>query len=164
LSAIHHARIVPEHGKCRARLPWHPQRTLHGKRALSRMARLRADTPRRGGISMTRVARVLACVLALSLAGCVVYEPMPIAQPTLQQRFDRSWDAAVGAMADQGVTVTAQDRGAGVIRGARGTVVVTASVQTLADGRIQVRFNSTGEGEGGIAQRVHDSYERRMGR
>ena len=113
---------------------------------------------------MKYASRLVACVAALLLAGCVVYEPVPVAQPTTQQRFDRSWDAAAAAMADQGVTITAQDRGAGVIRGMRGGVIVTATLQTLPDGRIQVSFNSTGEGEGGVAQRVHESYERRMGR
>ena len=113
---------------------------------------------------MSHASRLLPYVAALLLAGCVVYEPVPVAQPTTQERFDRSWNAAAAAMSDQGVTITGQDRGAGVIRGTRGTVVVTATVQTLADGRIAVRFNSTGEGEGGVAQRVHESYERRMGR
>ena len=55
----------------------------------------------------------LAVGFALALGGCVVYEPVPVVpQPTVQQSFDRSWAAAAGALADQGVTITAQDRGA----------------------------------------------------
>jgi len=102
----------------------------------------------------------------LALGGCVVYEPVAVSQPTVSQRFDRSWSAAAGAMDDAGLTITAQDRGAGVIRGERGGTTITAMVQTLADGRIQVKFDSKGPGgaDAGLVQRVSDNYDRRMGR
>jgi hypothetical protein len=102
----------------------------------------------------------------ISSGGCVVYEPMPVSsQPTLQQRFDRSWAAAMGAMTDQGLSITAQDRGAGVIRGVQGSVTITATLTTLPDGRIQVKFDSTTSGtDSAVIQRVSESYERRMGR
>jgi hypothetical protein len=105
-------------------------------------------------------------VAACTLSGCVVYEPVPVSQPSTQERFDRSWSAAAGAMSDEGVSITAQDRGAGVIRGMRGTALVTATVQTLADGRIQVRFDATGPSGSDTAfvHRLSDSYDRRMGR
>ena len=107
-------------------------------------------------------------VAALTLAGCVVYEPVPVAapQPSPQQRFDRSWNAAAGAMADEGVTILAQDRGAGVIRGSRGGITVTATLNTLADGSVQVKFGSSGatDKDPGLLQRVSQRYERRMGR
>ena len=103
--------------------------------------------------------RLLSCVLFLSLlAGCVVYEPVPVQGPS---RFERAWDAATGAMYDQGVQVSVQDRGAGVIRGARSNASVDASVRTLADGRVEVRFTSS---DSGLAHRLSESYERRMGR
>jgi hypothetical protein len=103
---------------------------------------------------------------AFMLGGCVVYEPVPVSQPTVQQRFDRSWSAAAGAMSDEGVAITAQDRGAGVIRGTRGGALVTASVQTLADGRIQVKFDAAGPSgtDTAFVHRLSDSYDRRMGR
>jgi hypothetical protein len=118
---------------------------------------------------MKRMIFVLALTgAALPLAGCVVYEPVPTAapQPSPQQRFDRSWNAAAGAMADQGVTIFAQDRGAGVIRGSRGGITVSATLTTLADGSVQVKFGSTGatDTDPGLLQRVSQSYERRMGR
>ncbi len=117
---------------------------------------------------MTRGLRLrLAVGFALALGGCVVYEPVPVVtQPTVQQRFDRSWAAAAGALADQGVTITAQDRGAGVIRGERGGVGIAASVRTLADGRIEVKFDQTGatSSDPGLVHRVSESYDRRMGR
>ena len=107
--------------------------------------------------------RLVVAFAIASLGACVVYEPVP--QPTLQQRFDRSWAAATGALSDQGLTITSQDRGAGVIRGERGGITITATLETLADGRLQVKFASKGDREDpGLIQRVSDSYDRRMGR
>ena len=112
--------------------------------------------------------RWLVAVSALvSLSACVVYGPVPVSsQPTLQQRFDQSWAAAAGAISDQGFTIVSQDRGAGVIRGERGGITVTATLETLADGRIQVAFNAKGVSgpDAALVQRVSDSYDRRMGR
>jgi hypothetical protein len=108
---------------------------------------------------------VAALLVAFTLGGCVYYEPVPVG-PTTQQRFDRSWSAAMSAMSDQGVTIDAQDRGAGVIRGNRGSIVITAQLQTLADGSIQVRFDQSGatSTDPNLIHRVSDSYDRRMGR
>ena len=106
-------------------------------------------------------ALLLVAAAALPLTSCVVY-PVPVdSQPSLQERFDRSWSAAFNAMVDEGVTVTQQDRGAGVVRGSRGGDSVVASVQTLPDGRIQVRFDGN---DPALVHRVSDGYDRRMGR
>jgi hypothetical protein len=109
-----------------------------------------------------------ALALLVALDGCYYYPAVPVTapQPTVQQRFDRSWSAAQGAMVDQGLTITEQDRGAGVIRGERGGVTITASVTTRADGSIQVQFNSkeAAGADAGLIHRISDSYERRMGR
>lgn len=113
-------------------------------------------------------SRLLFAVVAvvLTLSACVVYEPVPVAavQPSMQERIDRSWDAAYGAMTDQGMTITAQDRRAGLIRGNRGGTTITAQLETLADGRIQVKFSSSGASDSGLVDGVTDSYNRRMGR
>jgi hypothetical protein len=108
---------------------------------------------------------VVALCAALSLASCV-YDPYYLQQPTTQQRYDRSWSAAAGALTDQGLTITAQDRGSGIIRGERAGVTVTAAVETLPDGRIAVKFNSQSPNgvDTALVQRVSDSYDRRMGR
>jgi len=113
-----------------------------------------------------KLSRLVFVSVLLSLSACVVYEPVPVAsQPTLQQRFDRSWAAATDAMADQGLTIASQDRGAGVIRGERGGTTISIILQTLPDGRIQVKFDSKGNNsDPGLIQRVSDSYDRRMGR
>ena len=108
------------------------------------------------------LGRLLILAAALSLAACVTYEPLPNAE----QRFDRSWTAAAGAIYDNGLTITTQDRTAGVIRGERAGVTITATVETLPDGRIQVKFFSTGETKNDpyVLGRVTDSYNQRMGR
>lgn len=111
----------------------------------------------------------LLVAAAFLLNGCYYYpQPVPVAAPapTPGQRFDRSWNAATDAMEDQGVTITSQDRGAGVIRGTRGAITIVATLQTLADGSIQVKFNTSGATgtDPGLIHRVSDSYDRRMGR
>jgi hypothetical protein len=115
---------------------------------------------------MSRILRVVAlCLAVTTVAGCVYYEPVAVG-PSPQQRFDRSWSAALGAMVDQGVAIETQDRGAGVIRGSRGGIALTAMLQTQADGSIQVRFDQSGatSTDPGLIHRVSESYERRMGR
>ena len=111
----------------------------------------------------------LLLAAAFLLNGCYYYpQPVPVAVqgPTAGQRFERSWNAAIGAMADRGVTITSQDRDAGVIRGTRGAITIVATLQTLADGSIQVKFNATGatDADPGLIHAVSDSYDRRMGR
>jgi hypothetical protein len=69
-------------------------------------------------------------------------------------------------MQEQGVTITEQNRDTGIIRGTRGTVGVTSTVRTQADGRVRVEINATGPmgSDSGLAERISASYDRRMGR
>jgi hypothetical protein len=109
-------------------------------------------------------------LVALVLGGCYYPyppPPTPVATgPTLQQRFDQSWSAAIGAMGDQGLRIDEQDRGAGVIRGSRNGIVITATLRTRADGRIEVEFSQSGatDNDPDLMSRVSKSYHRRMGR
>ncbi len=113
-----------------------------------------------------KLCRLVVVAAALSLSACVVYEPVPVSsQRTVQQRFDSAWAAAGGAMLDNGLTITSQDRGAGVIRGERNGVGIIARLETLADGSIQVKLSSQGgTADPDLIHRVSDSYDRRMGR
>jgi hypothetical protein len=106
---------------------------------------------------------VLAAMLATVSVGCVYYEPYPYA---VASAYDRSWNAAVGAMRDQGVQVTREDRPAGRIEGRRGALAVKADVATLADGRVRVEFNTSGDlqQDPGLSDRISRSYDARMGR
>jgi hypothetical protein len=105
---------------------------------------------------------------ALSLGGCVAYVPATVVAPqeTTAQRFDRSWSAALGAMSDQGLTITSQDYGAGAITGRQGDVMISATLQTLPDGSVQVKFASRGRAndDPALVDRVSSSFNRRMGR
>jgi len=82
------------------------------------------------------------------LGGCTYYVA-PGAAPgtyygtTPATSFDRSWAAAVGAFADEGVTIVSEDRGAGVVRGTRNGINVVGSVLTQADGSVRVQFDTS---------------------
>lgn len=105
-------------------------------------------------------------MLAL-LGGCTYYEVAPgtyaTAPPTT---FDRSWSAAVGAFGDQAVTITREDRGAGVVQGTRDGINISANLRTQSDGSVRVEFNTTGatSRDPGLIDRVSRDYNRRMGR
>jgi hypothetical protein len=114
-----------------------------------------------------RAATLGACLGLMALGGCVVY-PAPYPAPVgyAPSTFDRAYDAALGALSDQGLRITNQDRAAGNIVGTRGTLTVTATVRPQADGTTRVEFNTSGEqpADAGISQRVLSAYNARMGR
>ncbi len=106
------------------------------------------------------------CVALLMLGGCVYYPtaPYPAPAPYAPSTFDRAYDAALGAIGDQGLRITAQDRASGNIVGMSGTVSVTASVRPQGDGSTRVEFNTSGPADAGLSQRVLAAYNARMGR
>jgi hypothetical protein len=114
---------------------------------------------------LRRLLAASALVLGITLlGGCVVYEPLPAYYST--STFDRAWSAALGAVEDAGVAVTAADSTAGLIRGTKDGIGVAVSVVRQADGRTRVQFDATGpsERDPGLASRFSQAYERRMGR
>jgi len=110
-------------------------------------------------------AAALACA---SLSGCVVYQTGPgVYSPyPPATSFDRSWAAAVGALGDQGVRITSEDRGAGVVRGTRDGIDVVGNVRTQADGSVRVEFSTSGATarDPGLIDRISRAYDARMGR
>lgn len=113
----------------------------------------------------TRLVAAAACVALLGLGGCVVAPhgtPVPVGSPT----FDRAFDAALGAMTSQGLTISSQDRSAGVIVGYRSDQTITATVRPQADGTTRVAFDQSGPygPDHELMQRVVADYHRRMGR
>jgi hypothetical protein len=108
---------------------------------------------------------IFVTALLAMVPGCVVYEPVPAYVPA-PSAFDRSWSAAIAAAQDEGVRITSEDRVNGVITGSRGDQVVTINVRTQADGRVRVEFSARGPkgSEPGLATRISQAYDRRMGR
>ncbi len=110
---------------------------------------------------------LLALIVAGLLGGCVAY-PYPYGEPVpaAPSRFDQAWDAALGAAAEAGIQVSAADRASGRISGAKAGVAVSISVQSLADGRVQVAFNAPTSRETNptLNERWLAAYNRRMGR
>lgn len=106
----------------------------------------------------TRLAALIA--FALGLAGCVVYEPVPV------DPMQAPWVAAMGAVQDAGLTLATADQASGTVRGTRGPVEGIILVRTRPDGRVGVEISSR-DPEGrdpGLTQRLTDAYNRRMGR
>ena len=116
------------------------------------------------GLDLVYRAIFITTLLAAA-AGCVVYEPVPASVPA-PSTFDRSWSAAIAAAQDEGVRITSEDRMNGVIAGSRGEQGVTINVRTQADGSVRVEFSARGPKgpETGLASRISQAYDRRMGR
>ena len=99
------------------------------------------------------------------LVGCAASEPAPVAAPA-PSTFDRSWSAALSAAQGEGVRITSEDRGSGVIRGFRNQQEVTMNLRTQADGAVRVEISARGPqgSDPGLAGRISRAYDRRMGR
>jgi hypothetical protein len=120
-----------------------------------------------------RAAALGACLWLVALGGCVYYPaapypgtPYPAPAVNMPSTYDRAYDAALGALSDQGLGIVRQDRASGTIVGSRGPVTVTASVQPQPDGTTRVAFQAQGDqgADAGITQRVVSAYNARMGR
>ena len=111
---------------------------------------------------LTRFASVLA--LALGLGGCVVYQPVPAPAPV--DPMAQSFDAALGALQDAGLTVVNADRATGTLRGTRGSVEGVIEVRMRPDGRVGVEMKSRDPDnrDPKLTDRMAEAYNRRMGR
>jgi len=110
-------------------------------------------------------SRFAGLLVALLVAGCVAYEPVPAVFVT-PQHYPEPWDAAVAAIKDAGVTVTSANVGSGLIQGNKDGIDVTVSVVRQADGRTRVQLDTQGatDRDPGLSQRFAKAYELRMGR
>jgi hypothetical protein len=111
-------------------------------------------------------AAILALILgSITLAGCVVYEPVPGYYPG-GSNFDRAWSAALGGVQDAGIQVSSAEPSSGLIRGSKDGINVTVIVARQADGSVRVQFDSKGptQNDPGLADRFSRAYDRRMGR
>jgi len=116
---------------------------------------------------MMHLFRLIAALAVASvlLTGCVVYEPYP-GYYVSSSTYERTWNAAVGAVRDAGVQVTLEDATTGLIRGTKDGIDVNVSVVRQGDGSVRVQFDSKGpkERDPGLADRFSQAYDRRMGR
>jgi len=113
---------------------------------------------------MRRLLLLLAAgACAAALSACTYYVPAyPAGAPA---NFDRSFSAASGAMRDQGLAISVEDRSAGQIVGAvAGGGMVTANVRTQGDGSVRVQFDSRDVQDPTLIDRVSRAYDARMGR
>jgi hypothetical protein len=110
-------------------------------------------------------AALAAACLAVLAAGCTYYQTVP-ATPSGPSKYDRAWNAALGAASDVGVTVTSTDRTSGTIYGTTTSDDVTIRVLTQADGRVRVEFSARGPTgtDAVVANQLSQAYNRRMGR
>jgi len=101
--------------------------------------------------------------MAVALAGCATNEPAPVPAPST---FDRSWSAAVSAAQAEGVRITSEDRGSGIIRGLRNEQEVTINLRSQADGSVRVEISARGPkgSDPGLADRISRAYDQRVRR
>ncbi len=118
------------------------------------------------GLCATRRLRggLVGVFLLAVLSGCA-REPAPVYVPA-PSTFDRAWNAALGAVRDEGVQVMSEDRAAGTISGSKGDQEVTIGLRSQADGSVRIEFSQRGpkSADPGLAQRISRAYDRRMGR
>ena len=111
------------------------------------------------------VALITSC--SYSQPAPVYYQPAPAVYKTQStSKFNQSWSAALGALSDQGVRITTQDRDAGIIQGSRYGIEVTASIRPQANNSVRVEFNTSGDtkSDPALIKRITGSYNSRMGR
>ncbi len=116
-----------------------------------------------------KILTILITLTAVLITGCTYYQTAPGVYSTTTSttsKFDRSWSAAVGALSDQNVRITSQDRAAGIVQGTRDGIEVTGNIRTQADGSVRVQFNTSGATtrDPTLIDRVTQSYNSRMGR
>lgn len=102
----------------------------------------------------------------LLFAGCFPVPPPPPQTVVVAPKFDRSWDAALGAAADVGIEVRKADRAGGRISGTKAGIEVTIDVLRQPDGNLRVEFAAPGSPETNpkLSERWQSAYQRRMGR
>jgi len=117
------------------------------------------------GRTMKHLAFAAACCAMLAAAGCTYYVPAAGTMvPAAPASFDRSFSAAAGAMRDQGLVVSVEDRASGTVVGKLEGGTVTATVRQQGDGSVRVQFDASGTRDPALIERVSHSYDRRMGR
>jgi hypothetical protein len=105
---------------------------------------------------------LLLCIALAALAGCST-PPQRTHFDSLAS-YDRTFDIALGAMADQRMIFSVQDRRHGNIVAARNGDTVTATLQMQFDGTIRVIFDAPDPTptDPELLKRVITAYNERM--
>lgn len=106
-----------------------------------------------------RAAAVALALLCAGLAGCGTPPLGVVDDSTLS--FDQTFNAALGAIADQKMTVGVQDRRGGLIVGTLDGDTITSTLALQHDGAIRVRFAQEGSHHPDLLQRVVAAYNAR---
>jgi len=109
------------------------------------------------------IAATAALLLALGgLGGCAGPAPGRVADS--QMTYDRTYDIAFAAMADQRLTFSVQDRRQGRIVGSIDGITLVATIQPIVDGTTRVQFVTQGEtaADTALLVKVSDAYDGRM--
>jgi hypothetical protein len=108
----------------------------------------------------------LAWLMLLGLAGCSSspFAMAPGQVPDSQLSFDRTFDMAVAAMADQRITFSEQDRRQGRIVGSVDGSTLVTTVRPMRDGTTRVSFEPQGHtpADEALLLRVSNAYNERM--
>lgn len=101
-------------------------------------------------------------LLPLMLLACSTVTPGRV--PDSQLSFDRTFDMAQAAMADQKLVFSVEDRRGGRIVGAVDGQTIVTTLQPLLDGTLRVNFTPQGDSPAAVAlqQRVVASYNVRL--
>ena len=111
---------------------------------------------------MKAIIIIALTLTTLLITSCTYYQTAPAST----SKFDQSWSAAIGALSDQGVHISTQNRGAGVIQGTRNGVMITINLIRQGNGGVRVEFDTSGttQNDRTVIERVASSYNSRMGR
>lgn len=108
-----------------------------------------------------RVGAVALALLLAGLTGCSTPPPGVVDDSMLS--FNRTFNAALGAIADQRMIIGVQDRRGGVIVGTLDGDTITSRLTLQHDGAIRVRFAQDGSNDPELLKRVVASYNARTG-
>lgn len=105
---------------------------------------------------------LILSLMVLLLTACTYNQTAP---PTIN-KFDQAWSAANGALVDQGVNITNQNRGTGFVQGSIDGAEVKITLFSQANGGVRVEFDTSGTTKHARSniEQIASSYNRRMGR
>jgi hypothetical protein len=101
---------------------------------------------------------LIAFAVLFACTGCASSEPEPGVPGAA--KYDRAFNAALGAAGDAGIEVRTSDRAAGRIYGSKGGAEIMIWLQWQPNGSTKVEFSPSGV----IGQQWLSAYNRRMGR